>query len=322
MVKESIESLLAFNSSRSKANRFFKNDLEYGIEESRNKIERVENKTDDTEKQRFIEHAKRYLDDAEDAIERNEFRRGYMDWYYTQKNLFDYQWRVCDEEDFEYRLQKREIKSSVEDHLSYVDDNRKESTMEILYKDTSITYREWHELLYSQIRGILNFYDEKKEKSNKQDSIIRRLGYFVIVSTISLFLICIFPLVSILYSPLSPPSIFGEASPYLFFYVPVFGVLGASFFGTIMERKRFDMDDYSEETPGRFRFWFAIARIAVGAVAAMTTFIFIESGVLVLTFRVEQTVFTPPYILLLSFVSGYSERFLVDALRMQTEMVN
>lgn len=329
-VKEPVESLLAFNAARSETYDWIENNLSYRIMKSRCKIVRIEGEIagayNESELQRFIEFSSLYLNKAKGAVEDNEFRKGYIFWYYSEMNLlhclylFDRQSQNDDGDSFEYERQKYNIRSGVENHLPFLENDNKESAKEILYKNSEMDYNEWNALLYYQIRGILNQHDEKTENSNKQDSIIRRLGYFVFVSLISLFLICLFPIISVLYPSLSPP-VFGAEYPHLFFYVPVFGILGASFFGLITERQKFDMEDYSKEAPGRFRFWFAIARITVGAVAAMATFIFIQSGILPSLIRVEQSAFTPSHILMLSFVAGYSERLLVDTLYEQTEMI-
>ena len=120
-------------------------------------------------------------------------------------------------------------------------------------------------------------------------------------------LACIALLAVIAWAILAPPLL-GTAAriddPELVISAVLFGVMGASISGILSLAK----GSSEARTPDQLvNWWITLARIAIGAVAALAVYTFLISGLL------QIGTITPGLVLAVSFTSGFSERLVLHA---------
>lgn len=102
--------------------------------------------------------------------------------------------------------------------------------------------------------------------------------------------------------------VFTKYSPI---FIIVFGLLGATVSGLLsnsQERKSLSIDEYPEALDG---FWASFAKLVFGATSALVIFVFLRAGLLPI---VEPNELTPEFVLVVSFISGFSDRLLLKAM--------
>jgi 8-oxo-dGTP diphosphatase len=95
-------------------------------------------------------------------------------------------------------------------------------------------------------------------------------------------------------------------SPLLIRYIILFGVLGASISGTLSMSNRGTTDYITNQLLSS---WIAFARVAVGSVAALVVYAFLNAGLI----NIEASSLTVWAVLAVSFAAGFSERLLTRA---------
>ncbi|WP_254522215.1 hypothetical protein [Natrinema caseinilyticum] len=98
--------------------------------------------------------------------------------------------------------------------------------------------------------------------------------------------------------------------PVIYVAVVLFGILGASISGLFSLRSL--SPEVSEPLPTLGQDWLAVARVTIGASAALVLFLFFESGALSSLFALPLN--DPLAAFMIAFVAGFSERLLVRSL--------
>jgi ADP-ribose pyrophosphatase YjhB (NUDIX family) len=123
-----------------------------------------------------------------------------------------------------------------------------------------------------------------------------------------LFLLSLIGLVATAYLFIAPGMLSRLTidSPLLIRYIILFGVLGASISGTLSMSNRGTTDYITNQLLSS---WIAFARVAVGAVAALVVYAFLNAGLI----NIEASSLTVWAVLAVSFAAGFSERLLTRA---------